>query len=120
MSYQSVSSSIPNTKRRLHVPENGTYIFTNGGEQEIMHLYVGDIVEFKLKGKATLVRLDSGYGVEAGSVEEPEEIRPSIEQCSVCAKKFELPKNLKGPQRLIPIHAELFATKCDGSGKVPK
>jgi hypothetical protein len=49
-----------------------------------------------------------------------DEIRPSIEQCSVCAKKFELPKDLKGPQRLIPIHVELFSSRCNGSGKAPK
>ena len=55
-----------------------------------------------------------------GSSEPKEEVRPSIEQCSVCAKKFKLPDDLKGPQRLIPVHVELFSSRCGGSGKPPK
>lgn len=121
MSFQQITSTTRG-RYRFNVPANGTYILTNGlGEQEIITLSIGDTVEFDLVGgKATMMLLDSGYGIESGSVEEPEEIRPSIEQCSVCAKKFDLPKNLKGPQRLIPVHVELFNSRCKGSGQKPK
>lgn len=49
-----------------------------------------------------------------------EAIKPSMEQCSICARKFDLPKDLNGPQKLIPIHTELFSSRCGGSGKEPR
>lgn len=56
-------------------------------------------------------------GLERDSVEPS---RPSMEQCSVCSMKFVLPKDLVGPQRLIPVHSELLVSKCGGSGKPPR
>lgn len=49
-----------------------------------------------------------------------EAIKPSMEQCSICARKFDLPKDLNGAQKLIPIHTELFSSRCGGSGKEPR
>lgn len=85
----------------------------------------------KNKVEVAIIPCSEGSEIELNPDEEinllgssGKKITPPVDEpigtCSGCSRKFDLPKNLKGAQRFIPIHVELFSSRCLGSGQPPK